>query len=142
MEGAIRGTPCAEVRDLAGRALARGALLADETADGLTYYLAAAALAFAEDLQAAELALTAAVEEARVRGSVLGFATASHVRAMAILMRGRIARGRVRRAQRARSRAGGMATRTRRGASRARADLARGRARWRTRSATWTTPRW
>ena len=90
MEGAIRGAPCEEVRDLAGRALARGALLADETADGLTYYLAAAALAFAEDLQAAELALTAAVEEARGRGSVLGFATASHVRAMAILMRGRI----------------------------------------------------
>ena len=90
MEGAIRGTPCSEVRDLAARALARGALLADETADGLTYYLAAAALAFAEDLQAAELALTAAVEEARVRGSVLGFATASHVRAMAILMRGRV----------------------------------------------------
>jgi ATP/maltotriose-dependent transcriptional regulator MalT len=90
MEGAIRGAPCEEVRDLAARALARGALLADETADGLTYYLAAAALAFAEDLQAAELALTAAVEEARGRGSVLGFATASHVRAMAILMRGRV----------------------------------------------------
>jgi DNA-binding CsgD family transcriptional regulator len=90
MEGAIRGAPCSEVRDLAGRALAFGALLADETADGLTYYLAAAALAFAEDLQAAEMALTAAVEEARGRGSVLGFATASHVRAMAILMRGRV----------------------------------------------------
>ncbi len=90
MEGAIRGAPCSEVRDLAGRALARGALLDDETADGLTYYLAAAALAFAEDLQTAEAALTAAVEEARGRGSVLGFATASHVRAMAILMRGRL----------------------------------------------------
>jgi DNA-binding CsgD family transcriptional regulator len=90
MEGAIRGTPCDEVRDLAGRALARGALLADETADGLTYYLAAAALAFAEDFQTAEAALTAAIEEARGRGSVLGFATASHVRAMAILMRGRV----------------------------------------------------
>jgi DNA-binding CsgD family transcriptional regulator len=90
MEGAVRGVSCLEVRDLAGRALARGALLADETADGLTYYLAAAALAFAEDLQAAEAALTAAVEDALERGSVLGFATASHVRAMAILMRGRL----------------------------------------------------
>ena len=56
----------------------------------MTYYLAAAALAIAEDLQTAEAALTAAVEEARARGSVLGFATASHVRAMAILMRGRM----------------------------------------------------
>ena len=90
IEGAIRGEPCAEVRELAARALARGALLADETADGLTYYLAAAALAFAEDLQTAEAALTAAVEDALGRGSVLGFATASHVRAMAILMRGRV----------------------------------------------------
>ena len=90
MEGAIRGTPCVEVRELAARALARGALLEDETADGLTYYLAAAALAIAEDLQTAEAALTAALEDARTRGSVLGFATASHVRAMAILMRGRI----------------------------------------------------
>jgi DNA-binding CsgD family transcriptional regulator len=90
MEGAIRGTPCVEVRDLAARALARGALLEDETADGPTYYLSAAALALAEDLQTAEAALTAALEDARTRGSVLGFATASHVRAMAILMRGRI----------------------------------------------------
>lgn len=90
MERAIRGVSCVEVRDLAARALARGALLADETPDGVTYYLAAAALAIAEDLQTAEAALTAAVEEARARGSVLGFATASHVRAMAILMRGRM----------------------------------------------------
>lgn len=90
MEGAIRGAPCSEVRDLAVRALARGALLDDETADGLIYYLATTALALAEDLQTAEAALTAAVEDAQVRGSVLGFATASHARAMAILMRGRV----------------------------------------------------
>jgi DNA-binding NarL/FixJ family response regulator len=90
MEGAVRGVQCTEVRDLAARALARGALLDDETADGLSYYLAAAALAIAEDLQTAEAALTAAVEDAHTRGSVLGFATASHVRALVILMRGRV----------------------------------------------------
>ena len=90
MEGAIRGAPCSEVRDQAGRALARGALLDDETADGLTYYLAAAALALAEDLQTAEAALSAAIGDAETRGSVLGFATASHVRAMTVLMRGRV----------------------------------------------------
>jgi DNA-binding CsgD family transcriptional regulator len=90
MDGAIRGAPCTEVRDQAARALARGALLDDETADGLTYYLAAAALALAEDLQTAEAALTAAIGDAETRGSVLGFATASHVRAITVLMRGRV----------------------------------------------------
>ena len=90
MEGAIRGRPSAEVRDLAERALARGALLEDETADGPVYYLPAFALSIAEDLQTAEAALTAAVEDARTRGSVLGFANASHMRSIAILLRGRI----------------------------------------------------
>ena len=90
MQGATRGIPVAEVRDLAERALARGALLDDENSDGLSYYLAAGALAFAGDLQMAEAALTAAVQEAQSRGSVLGFATASHARAMAILKRGRL----------------------------------------------------
>ena len=78
------------MRDLAERALARGALLDDEKSDGLSYYLAAGALAFAGDLQMAEAALTAAIQEAQARGSVLGFATASHGRAMTILRRGRL----------------------------------------------------
>jgi DNA-binding CsgD family transcriptional regulator len=90
IDGALRGAHCADVRELAVRALARGALLDDETADGFTYYLATAALAIAEDLRTAEAALTAAVEEAETRGSVLGFATASHARAMANLLRGRV----------------------------------------------------
>ena len=79
-----------EVRALGERALARGALLDDESSDGLSYYLAASALAFAGDFQTAEAALTAAIHDAQSRGSVLGFATASHVRAMTILMRGRL----------------------------------------------------
>jgi DNA-binding CsgD family transcriptional regulator len=90
MESAVRGISAELSIELATRALHRGALLDDETADGLTYYLAAGALAMAGDLQTAEAALTAAVEDARSRGSVLGFATASHMRAMAILMRGRV----------------------------------------------------
>ena len=45
------------------------------------------ALAISGDLQTAEAALTAALEDARSRGSALGFATASHMRAMAILLR-------------------------------------------------------
>ena len=90
MAGALRGSPAEEVRAVAEQALARGALLDDETADGLSYYLAAGALAFAEDLQTAEAALTAAVQDAQSRGSVLGFATASHARAMTIMLRGRL----------------------------------------------------
>ena len=87
---AMQGAPAEEVRALAMRALAGGALLEEETADGIAYYLAVWALTLAEDLQAAELAVTAAVEDARRRGSVLGFATACHFRAMAVLRRGRV----------------------------------------------------
>jgi DNA-binding CsgD family transcriptional regulator len=90
MEAAMRGDPRDEVHALAARALGRGALLEDETADGIAYYLASLALVLAEDLQGAEIALTAAVEDARSRGSVLGFATASFVRSTAILRRGRL----------------------------------------------------
>jgi DNA-binding CsgD family transcriptional regulator len=90
MEAAMRGDPRQEVHELAARALGRGALLEDETADGIAYYLASLALVLSEDLQGAEIALTAAVEDARSRGSVLGFATASFVRSTAIVRRGRL----------------------------------------------------
>jgi ATP/maltotriose-dependent transcriptional regulator MalT len=90
VEAALRGEPRDEVLELATSALARGALLDDTTADGITYYVAASALIVAEDLQTAEAALTAAVEEARSRGSVLGLATASYFRSLAIQRRGRI----------------------------------------------------
>jgi DNA-binding CsgD family transcriptional regulator len=88
--GTIRGAPATDVRALAERALGRGALLEDETSAGLSYYLATFALAFAESLQTAEAALTAAIQDAQSRGSVLGFAIASRLRARAILMRGRL----------------------------------------------------
>ena len=90
IDGAVRGMTCSKVRALAEAALAQGALLEDETADGITYYLAAGALTIAEDLLTAEAVLTAAVDDARSRGSVLGFATASQARAVTILMRGRL----------------------------------------------------
>ena len=90
VEAAIRGLPATEVRALAERGLGRGALLKDETSGGLAYYCVAAALAFAGDLQTAEAALTAAIDDAQSRGSVLGFALASRLRARTILMRGRL----------------------------------------------------
>ena len=91
LEAALRGDPRQEVCELAERALARGALLDDTAADGIAYYLAMAALTLAEDLQTSEIALTAALEEARSRGSMLGVATASAFRSFAILRRGRVA---------------------------------------------------
>ena len=91
LEGALRGAPRKEVLELARTALGRGALLEHETSDGLGVYFASAALAIAEDLQGAEAALAMAVEDARTRGSVLGFATACYFRSWTTLCRGRIA---------------------------------------------------
>ena len=88
---AWQGTSAAEVRELATRSLAGGRLLEDETCDGIGFYLAVFALVVAEDLSTAELAATTAIDDARSRGSVLGFATASHFRSLAVLGRGRIA---------------------------------------------------
>jgi DNA-binding CsgD family transcriptional regulator len=90
MESAVRGDPHERVHELGVRALARGALLDEDTADGIAYYLAASALALTEDLQTAEVALTAAVQDAQARGSVLGFATASYFRSLTIMRRGRV----------------------------------------------------
>jgi DNA-binding CsgD family transcriptional regulator len=87
---ALRGTSAAEVHGLATRALAGGALLRDESSDGIGFYLAVFALVVAEDLQTAELAAATAVDDAQRRGSVLGFATACHFRSLAVLRRGRI----------------------------------------------------
>jgi DNA-binding CsgD family transcriptional regulator len=89
-ERALVGEPREQVRSLALRSFGHGDLLAEETSDGIGYYLAAFALTVAEDLQAAELVLAAAVDDARRRGSVLGFATASHFRALAVARRGRM----------------------------------------------------
>ena len=88
--GTFRGRPQPRSARLAEQALARGALLDDETSAGLSFYLATFALAFGEALHMAEAALTAAIEDAQSRGSVLGFAIASRLRARPILMRGRL----------------------------------------------------
>jgi len=88
---ALDGQPVDQVRELAHQALGGEALLAQETADGLGYYVATTVLTICEDYQAAELALTAAIQDARERGSALGYATASGFRALTFLGRGRLA---------------------------------------------------
>jgi len=88
LQGALQGDSRQRVIELAIRALDRGALLRDETADGLAYYLACEALTIAEDLSLAEVALTAAVKDGLARGSVLGTATAHFFRSLVFLRRG------------------------------------------------------
>ncbi|HYY23213.1 MAG TPA: hypothetical protein VE780_15180, partial [Thermoleophilaceae bacterium] len=65
---ALRGEPREAVRGTAIRAFGHGDLLREETPNGIGYYHAATALILAEELMAAEFALTAAIEEARGRG--------------------------------------------------------------------------
>jgi DNA-binding CsgD family transcriptional regulator len=91
LDAALRGERHERVAELAARALARGSLLDDEGAEGVAYYAAASALTIAEDLGTAEAALTAAVDDARSRGSALALATASHFQSLAIMRRGRVA---------------------------------------------------
>lgn len=79
---AVRATDRPRARDLALRALGEGRLLDEETADGFGFYVASGVLswvdAYAENLRALE----AAMDEARRRGSVVGFATASYCRGL------------------------------------------------------------
>jgi DNA-binding CsgD family transcriptional regulator len=85
------GEPCARAVELARRALADGRLLAEESSDGMTWIAAAGALgwsdAFAEYTAVAE----AAIDDARRRGSITGFATASYIRSFSAYFTGRLA---------------------------------------------------
>jgi DNA-binding CsgD family transcriptional regulator len=89
-ERALAGARRDHVRAAANAALASGRLLEDETADGFAFYRAVEALAWADELDAADAALGAAVEDARRRGSVFGHATACYVRAEVHLLAGRV----------------------------------------------------
>jgi ATP/maltotriose-dependent transcriptional regulator MalT len=90
LERALNGAPRANVLKLARSALAEGDLLRDEGSDGLSWYFAATALAIAEDLEGADVALATAMDHARAHGSAFGFATACFFRSRAALAAGRI----------------------------------------------------
>jgi DNA-binding CsgD family transcriptional regulator/predicted negative regulator of RcsB-dependent stress response len=79
-------------RDLALRALGDGALLAEETSDGIGFYVATAVLSWADAYEENLVALDAAVGDARHRGSVLGFAAASYCRGLVHYRQGRLRR--------------------------------------------------
>lgn len=79
-----------EVISLARRALADDTLLAGGKGEGLAYYSAVAALGYADELADARNALDRAVEVARERGSVVGFARALLFRAFVLYRAGHV----------------------------------------------------
>jgi len=87
-EHALAGQPAREGAALARRALDGGALLRAETSDSPTLYLATNALTLCEQFAEVDGVFADAIEEARTRGSALGFAIASCFRADAANRRG------------------------------------------------------
>lgn len=83
--------PAAVTAELAERALAGGATLAAVSADAPLIYSAAAALTMADRLESAEAHLTAAMDDARRRGAVVGVALAACWRSWAAYRRGALA---------------------------------------------------
>ena len=82
--------PAPTVVALAERALARGLLLAEETADSPTYMVAVSVLLYADQLDRAAELFGAAIEDARARGSVTGFVMSCCFRAHAEFRRGSV----------------------------------------------------
>ncbi len=93
LEHAMLGSATqAEVVELIRRAQADGQLLREATADGVAYAGSVAALLFVDALDEVETRTTAGLEDARTRGSVIGFAVMSAVRGASRYLRGDIAR--------------------------------------------------
>jgi DNA-binding CsgD family transcriptional regulator len=79
-----------EARDLALRALGDGILLREESSEGTALYMATGTLMWVSAFDQSQTLLTAAVEDAQVRGSSMAFATASSSRAHARMRMGLI----------------------------------------------------
>ena len=86
----LGGAPLAEVADMAEEALGAGRLLNEQTADAPAFYTAVHILIDAERFELVDAALEQALDDARSRGSVLGFAIASTQRSSAAYLRGAI----------------------------------------------------
>lgn len=88
---ALDGGGAAEAADLAERAAARGALVREQTADGLAVYQVVWVLLQAERWDAAAALLDVTDEDVASRGSVVGFVLASLFRSYLALLRGELA---------------------------------------------------
>lgn len=87
---AVRNVDREQARELALRALGDGALLAEETSEGIGFHVATSVLTWADSYDEALHALDAAVAEARGRGSVVGLAGASYLRGLVHFRQGRM----------------------------------------------------
>jgi DNA-binding CsgD family transcriptional regulator len=85
------GASAERVGELAARALGDGRLLAEQTADSLSFYVVVYALVLADRFELAEAALDDAIADSRARGSAVGFAMASSVRSELDYGRGAVA---------------------------------------------------
>ena len=89
LEHAMQGNaPAAEVVELIRLAHAGGELLREATADGVAYAGSVATLLFCDALDDVEQATSAGLDDARRRGSVIGFAVMSAVRGAGRYLRG------------------------------------------------------
>ena len=86
---ALRGEDRESARTLALRALGDGALLREETSEGIGFHLAAGVLTWTEAYAESSRVLDAAVEDSRARGSVLGFCASSTGLGLVHLRQGR-----------------------------------------------------
>jgi DNA-binding CsgD family transcriptional regulator len=93
LEHAMLGSaPAEEAIAFIRRAQGGDAMLREITADGVAYAGAAAALLFCDALDDVEATTTAGLEDARRRGSVVGFALMSAVRGASRYLRGDLSR--------------------------------------------------
>ena len=90
-DAAHRPVPAAQAADLAELALGDGRLLREQTPYAASFPLAVWTLVCADRLERAEQLYTIAVEYARERGSLIGFAIATGCRAQVRFRQGRIA---------------------------------------------------
>jgi DNA-binding CsgD family transcriptional regulator len=87
---AFEGSSPTELRALAARAWGAGELLRSEGSDGRAWTLVTGALMVADELELELEVCNAAVEDARLRGSPMAYATASYCRSWPLLHRGQI----------------------------------------------------
>jgi DNA-binding CsgD family transcriptional regulator len=90
LEGAHTGQPADRIIDLSERAWDDGRILKQATPQWIGWRLVANSLISAGALERAAEITDAAIQDARRRGSPLGFATASFIRSIAYLLQGRV----------------------------------------------------
>jgi DNA-binding CsgD family transcriptional regulator len=89
--GIAGDAPASVLRTLAERAAAEGELLAEVTSDSQTFYCVPCCLYYSDSLEPARYWLDRALDDARARGSLVGFATASCLRSDVLYRLGELA---------------------------------------------------